>query len=117
MSDRAMLTQAQSEALRERGYVPVDAFLAANELHALRAIFDRLFAAGAEGGGDRQFDPAGGKGWGALKLPQILEPSQYAPELLDPDVVRRAREKSFVGRGRTRRPISRPTRSLYRANT
>ncbi|MEO0382575.1 MAG: phytanoyl-CoA dioxygenase family protein [Pseudomonadota bacterium] len=88
----AALTEEQSQILRKQGFVPVASFLSTKELHAIRAIFDRLFNAKVGQDDGKQFDLAGGTGSTGLKLRQILEPSDYAPELRDLDVIRRARQ-------------------------
>lgn len=86
------LTEEQSRALSEQGFVAIPSFLAGDELVVIRTIFDHLFRDKVGQDEGRQFDLAGGGTDGALKLPQILEPSDYAPELRDLDVVRRAAE-------------------------
>lgn len=92
MLNPAILSQDQSRALGKQGFVPIASFLSTDELHAIRAIFDGLFDSNVGKDDGKQFDLAGGAQNSALKLRQILEPSDYAPELLDLDVIRRARE-------------------------
>ncbi|QBK30735.1 phytanoyl-CoA dioxygenase family protein [Roseitalea porphyridii] len=86
----AVLTDEQSRALTEQGFVAVSSFVSGDELDAIRTMFDRLFKEKVGQDEGRQFDLAGGKREGSLKLPQILEPSDYAPELRDLDVIARA---------------------------
>lgn len=89
-TNAAELTDEQNRALTEQGFVAVSSFVSGDELDAIRTIFDRLFAEKVGQDEGRQFDLAGGRSEGSLKLPQILEPSDYAPELRDLDVIARA---------------------------
>lgn len=78
------LTAEQVEFYREDGYLALPCLTTADELERLRAIYDRLFEqrVGREQG--NQFDLAGAdQDEETASLPQILGPSQYAPELKD----------------------------------
>ncbi len=78
------LTAEQIAHFREQGYVAIDAITTAEEVAALREVYDRLFSerAGREEG--NQFDLAGpDEDPDAATLPQILNPAKYAPELND----------------------------------
>jgi len=78
------LTDEQIRFYREEGYLVIDQISTPEELAALREIYDRLFSerAGRERGD--QFDLAGSDEEGKeAKLPQILGPSNYAPEMLN----------------------------------
>jgi ectoine hydroxylase-related dioxygenase (phytanoyl-CoA dioxygenase family) len=77
-----VLSSDQIEFYRREGYLVIDQISTPEELQGLREIYDRLFSARA--GRDRgdQFDLAGGDEEGKeAKLPQILGPSKYAPEM------------------------------------
>lgn len=76
------LTQEQVDFYRENGFLAVGPITTDEELERLRAIYDRLFAerAGREEG--NQFDLGGtDEEDKEATLPQILDPSRYAPEL------------------------------------
>ena len=80
----AELTQKQVDSYHDDGYLALDALTTSDEVVRLRAIYDRLFEerAGREVGD--QLDLAGvGDGTGEAKLPQIVEPIKYAPELAE----------------------------------
>lgn len=71
----------------ENGYLVVQEFISIPEVERLRSGFDRIFAmtAGRERGD--QFDLAGiDDETDSAKLPQILSPSSYAPELGEGEV-------------------------------
>ena len=76
------LTQAQIDFYHREGYLALEAITTSEEVTWLRDIYDRLFAgrAGREEG--NQFDLGGTDEEGKeATLPQILNPSKYAPEL------------------------------------
>jgi ectoine hydroxylase-related dioxygenase (phytanoyl-CoA dioxygenase family) len=76
------LTDEQIRFYHDNGYLVLDQISTPEEIAQLRAIYDRLFAeqAGRERGD--QFDLAGSDEEGkTAKLPQILSPSTYAPEM------------------------------------
>jgi ectoine hydroxylase-related dioxygenase (phytanoyl-CoA dioxygenase family) len=72
------------EFFQENGYLVVEKLVDRDEISWMRAAYDRIFEqrAGREVGD--HFDLAGTDDEGVeAKLPQILNPSRYAPELLD----------------------------------
>ncbi|SRR5581483_5589285 len=76
------LTKDQIEFYENNGYLVLRSLVKPDEIVWLREIYDRLFAerAGRERG--EQFDLAGPDEEGVeAKLPQILNPSRYAPEI------------------------------------
>jgi ectoine hydroxylase-related dioxygenase (phytanoyl-CoA dioxygenase family) len=76
------LTQEQIEFYHREGYLVLQSITTPEELVRLRKIYDHLFEtrAGRETG--NQFDLGGTDEEGKeAKLPQILGPSRYAPEL------------------------------------
>ena len=91
MSNKYGLGEMEKSQLSKNGFVSVSNFAEPEELEALRAIFDRLFKTGAGWADGNQFDLAG-TDEGKARLPQILKPSRYAPELLNLGVIERARE-------------------------
>ena len=89
------LTDDQVAFYRNNGYLALPSLMPANEVARVRAVYDRLFAerTGREIGD--QFDLAGTDEEGKeARLPQILGPSRFAPELLQgrslPSVSRRS---------------------------
>lgn len=82
MKPTVILTPQQIEFYHREGYLVLDAVTTQEEVAWMREIYDRLFArrAGREEG--NQFDLAGTDEEGQeAALPQILQPSKYAPEL------------------------------------
>lgn len=78
------LSPDQVRFYHEFGYLSVPELMPEDEVLRVREIYDRLFAArvGRESGD--QFDLAGTDEEGVeAKLPQILGPSRFAPELLE----------------------------------
>jgi ectoine hydroxylase-related dioxygenase (phytanoyl-CoA dioxygenase family) len=76
------LTAKQVAFYHEHGFLVVESILTPDEVDRLAAIYDRLFEAkvGREEG--NQFDLAGTDEEGVeARLPQILGPSNYAPEM------------------------------------
>jgi ectoine hydroxylase-related dioxygenase (phytanoyl-CoA dioxygenase family) len=79
-----VLSQEQIDFYHREGYLVLDAITTPEEVKWMRGIYDRLFEtrAGREVGG--QFDLGGTDEEGKeAVLPQILNPSKYAPELKD----------------------------------
>lgn len=78
-----MATDAQIEAFHRDGFLALERLIDQEEVARLREIYDRLFASrvGYEKG-DR-FDLAGTDEADQEALPQLLGPSNYAPELKD----------------------------------
>lgn len=92
LPNAAGLTAAQRAALDRDGFLAIDDFVGATEVARLGAIFDRLFASDAGRAEGKRVDLAGlDDPAAATRLPQIVEPSDYAPELKGGDFVRRAR--------------------------
>ncbi len=77
-----VLTQEQIDFYHREGYLALDAITTPEEVEWLRGIYDRLFEARAGRERGDQFDLGGTDEEGAeARLPQILNPSKYAPEL------------------------------------
>jgi ectoine hydroxylase-related dioxygenase (phytanoyl-CoA dioxygenase family) len=75
------LTPAQVAKFRDDGFIALDSITPPDEVTRLRAIFDRLFENGAGWEKGAQFDLAGTDEDARPKLPQILNPVEFAPEL------------------------------------
>ena len=72
------------EFFRENGYLAIERLVEEDELVWMREAYDRIFEARAGREVGDQFDLAGADEEGVeAKLPQILSPSKYAPELLN----------------------------------
>lgn len=77
-----VLTQDQIDFYHREGYLVLDAITTQEEVEWLRGIYDRLFEARAGREAGDQFDLGGTDEEGKeAALPQILNPSKYAPEL------------------------------------
>lgn len=75
---------AQIEFFRANGFLSIERITTDEEIEMLREVYDRLFEARAGREGGDQFDLAGtDEDAKTAALPQILNPSKYAPELLD----------------------------------
>ena len=82
MAPTVVLTQDQIDFYHREGYLVLDAITTAEEVEWLRGIYDRLFEARAGRETGDQFDLGGTDEEGRpAALPQILNPSKYAPEL------------------------------------
>jgi hypothetical protein len=78
------LTPTQIESFHRDGYLALPQIMTAAEVQWLRGTYDRLFATRAGRADGNQFDLGGADEDGAeAKLPQILNPPRYAPELAD----------------------------------
>lgn len=78
------LTQQQVDDFHRDGFVAVEAVTSPAEVQQLRTIYDRIFAERAGRATGDQFDLAGDDSENTVaRLPQILNPSRYAPELAD----------------------------------
>ncbi|MBX3118602.1 MAG: phytanoyl-CoA dioxygenase family protein [Fimbriimonadaceae bacterium] len=76
------LTDDQVRFFQEEGYLVLPQVSAPDEIEAIRRIYDRLFQARAGRETGNQFDLAGDDEEGSeAKLPQILDPSGFAPEM------------------------------------
>ncbi len=84
MEPTASLTDEQVEFFRENGYLSIPRLMPLDEVETVRGIYDRLFEAKAGREVGDQFDLAGTDEEDVeARLPQILGPSRYAPELLE----------------------------------
>src|SRR4051794_7725589 len=91
MSRSAGLSDVQVEKFARDGYVTVDSICSADEVARLREIFDRLFSERIGWERGRQWDLAGTDEEGAApRLPQISNPAEFAPELLESEYRRNA---------------------------
>jgi len=84
MEPTIKLSGEQIEFFKKNGYLAIEAITTAEEVERLKIVYDRIFSerAGREEG--QQFDLAGTDEEGKpAALPQILNPSNYAPELKD----------------------------------
>ena len=92
MSESMALSNAQKERLKENGFLTIAGFADASDLEVIRRTFDHLFAINAGWSEGNKFDLAGRDNNRRPRLPQILKPSRYAPELRDLGVVCKAGE-------------------------
>jgi ectoine hydroxylase-related dioxygenase (phytanoyl-CoA dioxygenase family) len=84
MTPTSVLTTEQVDLFRENGFLALDSLASAEEVERMRGAYDRIFAdrSGREVGD--QFDLAGTDEEGReAVLPQILNPSRYAPDLAE----------------------------------
>ena len=79
--ERRLLTSEQLGRFREDGFVALPRLVSEEEIGRLREIFHRLFSRGTGWKQGAQFDLAGTDAGGPARLPQILNPAQFAPEL------------------------------------
>lgn len=78
------LTQEQVDFYHENGFLALDFLAPADEVEWMRGIYDRLFASRAGREVGDQFDLGGTDEEGKeARLPQILGPVKYAPELAE----------------------------------
>jgi hypothetical protein len=78
------LSAAQLETFRSEGYLAIDALTTPEDVASLRESYDRIFREQAGRDEGNQFDLAGTDEDGKpAALPQILQPSKYAPEMND----------------------------------
>ena len=82
MNPATTLTPEQIAQFRADGYLALPSITTPAEVAQLRGIFDRLFAEGAGWEKGAQFDLAGTDEDRRPALPQILNPAEFAPELL-----------------------------------
>lgn len=92
MNEPARLSQKQKESFLQDGFITLSRFADPAEVDMVRLIFDRLFATDAGWDEGNKFDLAGTDDGGQAKLPQILKPTRYAPELAGLEIIRKARE-------------------------
>jgi hypothetical protein len=86
------LTKGQIASFQEKGYLVLDALTTPDEVDRLRLIYDRLFSHKTGWDSGNQFDLAGTDEEDQATLPQLLGPSQYAPELKETRYLRNAQE-------------------------
>jgi ectoine hydroxylase-related dioxygenase (phytanoyl-CoA dioxygenase family) len=76
------LTPEQIAFFHENGYLAIESLTTPEEIEMLRGVYDRLFASNAGREEGNQYDLAGTDEDGkAPTLPQIMNPSRYAPEM------------------------------------
>jgi len=84
MGEAIHITPEQVHFFNDNGYLVVSGIVDAEELAWMRAAYDRIFDAKAGREHGDQFDLAGtDEDDVEARLPQILSPSKYAPELLE----------------------------------
>jgi hypothetical protein len=78
------VTDEQIRFFRENGYLSIPAITTPEEVSFLRTVYDKLFDMKAGRDEGNQFDLGGTDEEGKpAKMPQILNPVKYAPELAD----------------------------------
>jgi len=78
------VTDEQIEFFKRNGFLALNSISTPEEVEMLRGVYDRLFASKAGREDGNQFDLAGTDEEGVeAALPQILNPSRYAPEMKD----------------------------------
>ncbi|WP_020576764.1 phytanoyl-CoA dioxygenase family protein [Actinopolymorpha alba] len=86
----AGLTADDVARYHEQGFLALPSVISADEVLRMRAIYDRLFGARTGRANGDQFDLAGPDDDDAVaRLPQIMRPSQYAPEILHSETIAR----------------------------
>ncbi len=102
--DTIRLSEMQIARFHEEGFLAIDRITTPDDVAALRVSYDRIFAERAGRDEGNQFDLAGTDEEGKeAKLPQILQPAKYAPEMLDSQLYRNASAigKQLLGDGCT----------------
>ena len=89
-SPTTSLTEEQVASFHREGYLVLDAITTQGEVARLRLIYDRLFSDKIGWASGNQFDLAGTDEGDQATLPQLLGPSQYAPELKETRYLRNA---------------------------
>jgi hypothetical protein len=90
--DGQPLTRDQVRRFRKEGFLRIEEFAPLEEVEALRPIYDRLFRTKAGWDEGNYFDLASPEAVGrAYAVPQMLQLSKYAPELLSSAIMRRGR--------------------------
>lgn len=85
------VTPEQIAFFRQNGFLALDPIADDEELAWMRAAYDRIFGAKAGRDEGNQFDLGGADEEGAeARLPQILNPAKYAPELNEGKYLARA---------------------------
>ncbi len=87
------LNSEQIASYREQGFLSLARITSDKDIAALRISYDRIFSERAGRDDGFQFDLAGNDEEGTdAKLPQILDPSRYAPEMNDSELLQNARQ-------------------------
>jgi hypothetical protein len=85
------LSSEQVESFREQGFLSLERITSDEDVAALRESYDRIFAERAGRDEGFQFDLAGTDEEGKqARLPQILAPAKYAPEMNDSQLLQNA---------------------------
>ncbi len=85
------LTPKQVAEFRENGFAVIPEFASPDELSAMRGIFERLFRERVGWESGALFDLAAADEEGRpARLPQLLKPANFAPELLETEAVANA---------------------------
>ena len=98
----SLLSNEMREEFEEHGYLAIQSLISPDAALELQAIYDRLFADQAGRDEGNQYDLAGNDDEaGGARLPQIMHPAKYAPELLDSILYRVVSElvTEFLGPG------------------
>ena len=83
-SSAVILNRDQINSFRENGFLALDAITLPEEVASMRAVFDRLLNSKATFREGARWDLVKGDDIaGPAKLPQIMSPVNYAPELRD----------------------------------
>jgi len=77
------LTNEQIESFHANGFLTLDAITTPDEVQRMRKIYDRLFKERVGWDKGTQFDLAGTDEDGQPRLPQLLAPSSFEPQLKD----------------------------------
>ncbi|MGH3488501.1 MAG: phytanoyl-CoA dioxygenase family protein [Actinopolymorphaceae bacterium] len=86
----SVLSAEEVTRFHEQGFLALRSFISPDEVTRMRAIYDGLFSSRAGRAEGNQFDLAGpDEDDGEARLPQILKPSQYAPEILQSQTIER----------------------------
>ena len=87
------LSDAETEFYRKNGFLRLDSLATDEEVESTRGLYDSLFSSHAGREQGDQFDLAGADEEGRqAKLPQIMNPTQYAPELIEKEFRKHALE-------------------------
>lgn len=90
MSDVRLLAHHEVESFHHNGFLSLPAITTADELAWLREVYDRLFDERVGWDDGAQFDLGGDESDDKLRIPQLISPSKYVPELLDTEFHRNA---------------------------
>ena len=83
-----LLNSDQISSFRKQGFLSIDRITSDKDVASLRVSYDRIFAERAGRADGYHFDLAGTDDEGAeAKLPQILAPAKYAPEMNDSELL------------------------------